>query len=165
MKTNKVLLAFAIVYVIITISFLHNIQKDQSASLGYVFIFPIFWIIGGMILGLLFWFKKVRLQTIANKLLLLFSTPLPLLTVFIIFSNLPSSRLTKSTDEYNKDGHRHREVKYDYAVGHTQRIEYYISRDTVTDDKPFPVKDVWLKDSVWTYYNKDGTIQKTEKYP
>jgi len=165
MKTNKVLLTFAIVYTIITISFINNIQQDQSASLGYVFIFPVFWIIAGIILGLLFWFKKIRLQTLADRFFLLFSTPLPLLLVFLVFSNLPSSRLITSSYEYNKDGHRHREVKYDYSVGQTQRIEYYISKDIVTESRPFPENDNWLKDSVWTYYNKNGKIQKTEKYP
>jgi hypothetical protein len=164
MKTSKTLIAFCIVYNIITLYFISDIQRDQSASLGYVFIFPVFWIIAGIILGVLFWIKKARLNTLWDKLLLFFSTPFALLIPFLIISNLPSSRLITSSSEYNKNGHRHREIHYDYSVGQTQRIEYYISKDVVTDSKPFPESDIWLKDSIWTYYNKDGTIEKTENY-
>lgn len=164
MKTSKTLIAFCIVYNIITFYFISNIQQDQSASLGYVVIFPVFWIISGIILGVLFWLKKASLKTFWDKLLLFLSTPFALLIPFLIISNLPSSRLITSSSEYNKNGHRHREIHYDYSVGQAQRIEYYISKDIVTDSIPFPETDIWLKDSIWTYYNKDGTIQKTENY-
>jgi len=164
MKTSKTLIAFCIVYTILTIYFISDIQRDQSASLGYVFIFPVFWIIAGIILGLLFWLKKIRLTTIWDKILLFFSTPLVLLIPFVIVGHFSSQYITSSS-EYNKNGHRYREVYYDYSVGgQRQRIEYYKSQDAVTDSEPFPKNDIWLKDSIWTYYNKDGTIQKTEDY-
>ncbi len=165
MKTNKALLFFFIVYSLITIYFIYDIQRDQSASLGYVFIFPVFWILAGIALGLLFWIKKIKLKSATDVFLLIFSTPIPLLLIFFIHSSLPSSSLITSSFEYNKKGHRHREVRYDYSSGgQTQRTEYYVSKDFVTDSEYFPKNDVWLKDSIWTYYNKDGTIEKTEDY-
>ena len=164
MKTSKTLILFCIAYNIITLYFISDIQRDQSASLGYVFIFPVFWIIAGIILGLLFWFKRIRLSTIWDKILLFFSTPLALLIPFFIIGYFSSQYITSSS-EYNKNGHRYREIHHDYSVGgQTQRIEYYISQDTVTDSEPFPQSDIWLKDSIWTYYNKDGTVRKTEDY-
>jgi hypothetical protein len=33
----------------------------------------------------------------------------------------------------------------------------------VTEENPFPENDIWLKDSIWTYYNKDGTIEREEQ--
>ena len=68
------------------------------------------------------------------------------------------------TREYNKDGHRYKEFQYEYWIGKNKRIEYYKSQDKVTDENPFPVTDIWLKDSIWTYYKKDGQIEKTEDY-
>ncbi len=140
MKTSKTLIAFCIVYNIITFYFISNIQQDQSSSLGYVIIFPLFWIIAGIILGVLFWLKKASLITLWDKLLLFFSTPFPLLISFLIISNLPSPRLITSSSEYNKNGHRHREIHYDYPVGQTQRIEYYISY--IRAEKSFSAKVV-----------------------
>jgi hypothetical protein len=75
-----------------------------------------------------------------------------------------SLSLTKATDEFNKNGHRHRIVHYSYSTGKLQRIECYVSKDSVSDSMPFPKTDTWLKDSVWTYYNWNGTVEKTEKY-
>lgn len=37
-----ILLAFAFFYNLITSFFVHNINQDESNSLGYLFIFPIF---------------------------------------------------------------------------------------------------------------------------
>ena len=162
MKTSRALIVFFLLYNGITLYFISDINRDQSASLGYVFIFLVFWIIGAIVLGLLFLFKKATLKTLWDKLLLFFSTPIPLLLAFFIFSRLTSAGLITSSSEYNKNGHRYREVHYDYSIGQPQRIEFYVSQDTVTEIEPFPTSDVWLKDSIWTYYNKDGTIKKTE---
>jgi len=164
MRTSRTLIIFFILYNIITLAFISNIQQDQSASLGYVFIFPVFWIIAGIVLSLLFRSKRATLKTFWDKFLLFFSTPIPLLLVLFIFYQFTSAGLTTSSSEYNKNGHRYREIHYDYSIGQPQRIEFYVSQDTVTESQPFPQSDIWLKDSVWTYYNRDGTIKKTENY-
>ncbi|WP_152270714.1 hypothetical protein [Agriterribacter humi] len=163
MKTSRTLIGFFLLYNGITLYFISDINRDQSSSLGYVFIFPVFWIIAAIALGLLFWFKKATLKTLWDKLLLFFSTPIPLLLVFV-FSRLTLAGLITSSSEYNKNGHRYRKIRYEYSIGQPQRIEFYVSQDTVTETEPFPTSDVWLKDSIWTYYNRDGTIKKTENY-
>jgi hypothetical protein len=128
-----------------------------------LFIFPAFWIVGGLILGLLFWLTKIKIKTTLDKIALAFSTPMPMLVFFFIWSVLPYSQSPASTYEYNSNGHRHRQVKYQYSNGQTERIEFYVSQDSVTDENPFPENDIWLKDSIWTFYNKDGTIEHEER--
>jgi hypothetical protein len=163
-KSNKILIIFAIIYTAITIYFVADIKRDQSASLEYLFLFPAFWLIGGLILGLLFWLTKIKIQTTLDRITLAFSTPGPMLAFFFIWSMLPSSQSPTSTFEYNDNGHRHRQVKYQYSNGQTEKVEYYISQDRVTEENPFPENDIWLKDSIWTFYNKEGTIEREEKY-
>jgi len=164
MKVNKTLIIFCVTYNLITLNYVWNVQHDPSDSLGYIYIFPIFWLMAGIALIVLFRLKKAALQTRWDKWLLFFSTPLPLLMSFFIVAYWPANRLLTSTYEYNKDGHRHREIRYDYSIGHRQRVEYYISRDTVTDSTPFPPTEAWLKDSEWLYYKKDGSVEKKEDY-
>ena len=45
--------------------------------------------------------------------------------------------------------------------------EEYTGKSKKEEDFHTKVYDnnlIWLKDSVWTYYNEDGSIQKREKY-
>lgn len=77
-ESDKILLIYAIVYSVITLFFITEIKRDQSASLGYVFIFPIFWIIAGILLILLFRWTNIKIQTITDKISLLLSTPMPI---------------------------------------------------------------------------------------
>lgn len=159
-KSTKTLVTFAITYTAITIYFVADIKRDESASLGYLFLFPTFWLIGGLMLGLLFWFTKIKVSKTLHKIALIFSTPGPTLVFFFIWSMLPYSQSPASTYEFNINGYRHRQVKYQYDNGQLKKVEYYMSQDSVTEENPFPEKDIWLKDSIWTYYNKDGTIER-----
>lgn len=163
-KSNKTLVIFAILYTAITIYFVVDIKRDESASIGYLFLFPAFWLVGGLILGLLFWLTKIKLTTPLDKVTLAFSTPGPMIVFFFIWSMLPYSQSPASTYEFNSNEHRHRQVKFQYDNGHTKTIEYYISQDSVTEENPFPENDIWLKDSTWTFYNKDGTIEREERH-
>lgn len=138
--------------------------RDQSASLGYVLIFPIFWILTGIILGVLFWLKKIKVNSWVDRIVITCATPIPVF-ILLSFQSLLSGGLITSSYEYNKNGYRHREVKYEYSSGgQIQRVEFYISKDEVTEANPFPISDVWLKDSIWTFYKRDGTIEKQEEY-
>lgn len=161
-RSNKTLTVFAIIYTTITVYFLVDIKRDESASLGYFFLFPVFWLIGGLVLGLLFWLIKIKINTTIDKISFAFSTPGPMIIFFIIWSFLPNSQSRASTYEFNRHGYRYRQVKYEYGDGMTERVEYYISQDTITEENPFPENNIWLKDSIWTYYNKDGTIEREE---
>ena len=84
--------------------------------------------------------------------------------MFFIFILSASSKLITSSYEYNKGGHRKREVQYQYQSRQTQRTEFYTSKDTVNESNTFPKNDFWIKDSTWTYYKEDGTIDKIEDY-
>ena len=163
-KSNKILLIYSIAYSAIILYFISEMLRDQSASLGYAFLFPIFWATADLLLGLLFWLTKIKIQTLKDKIAIAFSTPIPLFVFAFIWSLLPGSESPGMTREYNKDGHRYREVQYEYSNGRNKRIEYYKSQDKVTDENPFPEKEIWLKDSIWTYYRKDGQIEKTEDF-
>lgn len=164
MKISKTLLIYFIAYNFITIYFISEIYRDQSSSLGYALMFPIFWLIAGIVLGILFWRKKIIIGSWLDKILVFCSTPILVLTV-IASKFLLSDNLITSSYEFNKNGHRHREIKYQYSSGgQTQRIEYYISKDEVSETNPFPSSDIWLKDSIWIFYNRDGSVDKKEDY-
>ena len=153
------MILYFVVYTLITLYFISDIRRDQSASLGYLFIFPTFWIIAALALVVLLWLKKVAISTLWDKLLVGLSTPIPLLLGFFIFSRLTSAGLLISSAEYNKDGRSYREMRSDYAPGKPQRVEYYVSSDTISELEPVPTSDIWLKDCIWIIYNKDGTVK------
>lgn len=154
MKVNPIFILFAVIYNIITAILVLNMLKDQSASLGYMLIFfPVFWIISAIILFLLNRKKIIDFQGITNKILFIFSTPFALLLSYFIYVQLSDAKYIMSTYEYDKVNYRHREVTYDYKVaGQTQRKEFFI------------FDAGWKKDSIWKYYNKDGSIKKVEDY-
>ena len=164
MKISKTLLFYFIAYNLVTIYFISEMYRDQSASLGYVLLFPIFWGIAGVILGILLWRKKIKISSWVDKILIACSTPIPVF-ILLAFQSTLSGGLITSSYEFNKNGHRHREVKYQYSSGgQTRRLEYYVSKDDVTDTNPFPTSDIWLKDSIWIFFKRDGTVEKKEDY-
>lgn len=154
MKLNPILILFAFIYNIITGIFIYNIFQDQSSSLGYVILFfPVFWVISAIILFLLYWKKVIDFKGIINKILLFFSTPFALILFQFFYTQLTDAKYIIGSYEYDKGNNRYREITYDYEVGgQTQRKEFYI------------LENGWKKDSVWTYYNKDGSIKKIEDY-
>jgi hypothetical protein len=157
------LIVFAITYNIITLFFIVNMLRDQSASLELAYMLLAFWIIGAVALILLFWLKKATVTTIWDGFLVFLSSPIPAFLFFLLLRQM-SPDVPNSTTEYNKNGYRHREVHYNYPSGKPQRVEYYISQDSISTSGSFPPNDVWVKDSTWIYYNKDGSIKKTIKH-
>jgi hypothetical protein len=153
---------FAITYTATTLFFFGNIYSDQSSSIGYLYFFPFFWIIGAIILGGLFYWRKIKLETKWDWVTLTLATPIP--TMLFLFIGSTMRENVSSIYEFNKDGHRHKIVTYSYKNGKDKRIEIYKSEGIVTPEHQFIPDDNWLKDSIWVYYNKDGTIEKTENY-
>lgn len=153
---------FAIIYTTMTLVFILNIYSDQSASLGYALIFPWLWTFGAILLGGLLYWNKIKVKSKSDWVTLIFATPLP--TLLFMFIGFSISESPSSTYEYNKGGHRRRIVTYDYKNGKRKRKEFYKSKETVTDENPFPTSDTWVKDSVWVYYDAGGEIEKTEDY-
>lgn len=154
--------AFAIIYTMITLFLFGGIYSEQSASLGYVFMLVGFWIIGIIVLGGLIYWKKIKVKSKWDWLILIFATPIP--AFLLMFIGLPKREIPASSYEYNMGRHRHRVMRYDYKSGKIKRMEFFKSVDSVTDDKPFPANDTWLKDSIWIYYDNNGQIERTEDY-
>jgi hypothetical protein len=152
-QNTPFLLIFAFFYTAITLFFINDLNNNQSASLGYLFIFPIFWIIAGIILIFSIKYNKIKIKGALDILILSFSTPIPLF-IFLFFSHLssPSSHIN-STSEYDKNGKRFKEIEYVYSNLKIERKEIYTSRGYG-----------WNKDSIWVYYDKDGKVLKKENY-
>src|SRR5688572_29510563 len=84
MKTSLLLIAFTIIYNWITLSCINSIRQDQSSSLGYGIMIIIFWIAAGITLAVLMGSKKIEVKTFLDKILVVCSTPIPLLLVISI---------------------------------------------------------------------------------
>ena len=154
MKVNPILILYSVIYNIITGILVLNMLNNQSASLGYVLIFfPTFWLISAIILFLLFRKKVIDFKGIVNKILFFFATPFALLLSYYIYVQLSDAKYIMNTYEYDKGNYRHREITYEYEVaGQTQRKEFYI------------FDAGWKKDSIWKYYNRDGSVKKIEDF-
>src|SRR4051812_33062332 len=123
MTISKTLVFYFIVYNFVTLYFISEMYRDQSASLGYVLMFPIFWIIAGIILIVLFRFKKIKITSWLDRILVTCSTSVPVF-IFLALQSILSGGLITSSNEFNKNGHRHREITYQYSSGgRTQRVE------------------------------------------
>ena len=146
------LIGFAVGYNLVNIYFWNEIKEDQSASLGYGFIVLGFWLFSGVLLGLLIWLAKVKLNGL-NLFSLLFCTPIPAL-VFLAIQQ--QGEQVVSTREYNSEDHRRREIKY------TNRIEYFTSVDLVNEQNPFPATENYQLDSV-SFIDDAGEVVRTEK--
>ncbi|WP_210488461.1 hypothetical protein [Rufibacter aurantiacus] len=155
---DRRILIFSILYTIITIFFFINISKDQSNSLTYVYIFPIFWVLGGITLGLLLWLGRVKMKG-WNTVGFLFSTPLPTFVLITIVKTMNPS--PEYTQEHNKNGHRIKEVKYSGGILKPERKEYWTSVDSVTEKNPYPLSEEYRLDSI-IYYDKSGQVSKKE---
>ncbi len=148
-----ILLVFAFFYNAITLLFIYNINVNQSSSLGYIFIFPIFWIIAGISIFVYIRADKIKINNFLEIIVLGLSTPIPLFVVLFIWHFLSPSSNVNSTYEYEKNGFQHKEIEYAYSNLKTERKEYYISTGYG-----------WEKDSIWEFYSKDGKVIKTENY-
>ena len=155
---NKKLLIFSILYTIITVFFFIDISRDQSNSLAYVYIFPAFWLIGGIILGLLLRSGKVKVEG-WNTIGFLFSTPLPTFVLFTLTKAINPS--PEYTQERNKNGHRIKEIKYAGGILKPERKEYWTSLDSITETNPYPLTEEYHLDSI-IYYDKSGQVSKKE---
>ena len=163
-KHRQILIVFSIVFYIVTFFIIAKMLQDQSASLGFVLIvFPAFWIIAIILLvALLIVYRKTK-KTILDWVLILLCTPIPTILISFILSVNPFKEKVASTYEFNRNFHRHREVRINNQQG-IKRIEYYVSQDSVNDSIHFPKTDKWLKDSIWIYIDSKGDTFKKVTY-
>ncbi len=148
-----ILLAFAFFYNLITSFFVHNINQDESNSLGYLFIFPIFWIVAGISIVIYIRTDKIKITNYLEKIVLGFSTPLPFFIFLIIWQSISPASHINSTSEYERSGLKYKQIEYTYSNLKPERTEYYISSGYG-----------WVKDSIWEFYSKDGKNLKRENY-
>jgi len=163
MKWNNKLTLIAVGYILINILFAwHASTMTGGSSLIYVLIYPPFWIITLIFVGVLTyrkrkeWFKKeIIFSTIS---MLLFCTPIPLLA----FTELTKPEMTRAGSGYNpKNGKTHKTETWIYKPGVIAIKKYWIldSEDwTGADESGFK------KDSTWVYFDKDGDTLKIERY-
>jgi hypothetical protein len=124
-------------------------KSDQSASLGYMFILFIGWIVLLIATGIITYKNKIKLKY-WNLLLFIFSTPIP----FILFILITSEEPIIGTQEYNKNNHRIKEITY------KNRKEYSTSIDSTSEEYPVPLNENYHLDSI-IYYSESGNIIKT----
>lgn len=148
-----ILIVFAFFYNAITLFFIYNIYQDESNSLGYLFIFPIFWIIAGISIVIYIRTDKIKISNYLEKIVLGFSTPLPFFIFLIIWHSISPASHINSTWEHERNGLKYKKVEYTYSNLKPERTEYYISSGYG-----------WVKDSIWEFYSKDGKILKRENY-
>jgi len=163
-KQNKILIFYIIVFYIITVVIITNILTDQSNSLFYIFyVFPIFWGISlFLLISIILYNKKNKKKY--NKYLIVLSTPIPTILIAFLISINPYREVVESTHEIIDNKYLKKVVRIRYSDYKLKRIEYYISKDTISSNDLFPETNEWLKDSVWVYYNRSGEIEKMVRY-
>jgi len=85
-KTTAVMLIYTMLYYIITFYFITDIIDNNRKIFEYFTIIPLFWLISGLILLLLFWKLKLKLRFLSHKILIFIASPLPLLIAFFIIA-------------------------------------------------------------------------------
>lgn len=163
MKVNITATLIAVIYNIINFLFwLHISAMPNATSMVYVFIYPCFWIITLIIVGVLayrnkrVWFTKAyKASTI---IALFFCTPFP----FIWFKAIaaPSTYLV-STGFSTKDGHTIKSEEWVYNTGGLNVIKYWKADEANCNDcdsshfKPY---------GVWVYLGKKKDTLRIETY-
>ena len=163
MKWNKTLTYFAIGFLLINFLFSENMETlNGGKAMIYIFIYPLFWILTLIIVGVLTyknrkkWLnKEMKISTI---ILLICCSPISIL----IFSTLTKPEIQLSGTGYNpKNGITIKTETWNYNSGQTAIRKFWkINSENWTGYS----ENEYLKDSIWTYYTKEGEILKTEKY-
>lgn len=163
MKWNRKLTWIATGFILVNILFAwHASTMTGGTSLIYAIIFPVFWGLTLIAVGILTfknrktWFEKsMSLSTIVS---LIFCTPLPLLA----FTELTKPEMTRSgTDYWPKDGKTLKTETWIYKPGQIAAKKYWTLETENWTDKS---EDEFKRDSIWVYFDKNGDTLKTEHY-
>ena len=83
---NKPLLIFAAIYFGLNISYMHyTISNPVSHSFGFIFYYPALWLIGAVVLFILYKKNIINFKANVNKILLLFATPVASFIYYILY--------------------------------------------------------------------------------
>lgn len=156
-KNSKDILTFAlfgIIYYVIHILFVCNMNNDTSTSLEYVIIyFPLFWIMSGICLILLIKLMKISINTWKRKFIVFLLTPFPFIFCIWMYS-LTLSPPPETEYIYCNGEQKYQKITYRYKNGNIEKEELYKKSGYFN----------WDRDSIWIYYNKKGEIIKKEIY-
>jgi hypothetical protein len=163
MKWNKTLTYFAIGFLLINLLFSENMETlNGGKAMIYIFIYPLFWILTLIIVGVLTyknrkkWLNKE--MKISTTILLICCSPLSIM----IFSALTQPEIQLSGTGYNpKNGITIKTETWNYNSGQTAVRKFWKLN---SENWSGYSENEYLKDSIWTYYTKEGEILKTEKY-
>lgn len=151
MKLNPIPALIALIYTVINIlSYKHAISLNGGGSMGYVLIFPIFWIATALLIIALsirnrkLWFRKEFLFSTSISLLL--CTPFPLLLVGN-FTGPDSYVESSGSNQIN--GNSLTFEQWSYYNGKTSALKYWKNGQ---------------KDSTWISFNKEGDTVLSETY-
>jgi hypothetical protein len=149
MKINKTLSLIAVVYLLINLLFyLHASSLTGGADMGYIFIFPAFWIITLITVFILsiknrkIWFRKQML--LSSLVAIFFCTPISI-SSFVMIVQSPIYLVSSG---YNGDN---------------KTLEEWLYRSS----QKIAITKYWRhnkKDSTWVYFNNHGDTIKTEFY-
>ncbi len=149
---SKRLLIFSIIYSFVTYYFIYRSQNVAHGGEVVVFVLPTLWMIGFILLFILYRHDKQIKKTILNRILFLFCTPIPSLLFFLgyyVWFTKFESQKTEVT--YKKNGYTVKETNYPYQ----DRTEYRSNNDSKTGE--------FLLDSV-KYFDKAERKYKTDRY-
>ncbi|MFV8364048.1 hypothetical protein ACNQGO_11750 [Flavobacterium sp. ZT3P35] len=145
---SKKLLLFSIIFTFVNSYFVYLSQKVvHGGEVIFVFLLVI-WILGIVLLYILYLFDKKIIVGKLNKVIFFFCTPIPVL--FFFFASYICAT-QKIENIYVQNGHIIKETKFIFQ----KRIEYRSDNDSKTGEL--------LIDSV-TYYDKETERLKTDTY-
>ncbi len=169
-KTSGVgLMIFALIYNTFTLAFIGGLMQTGGGAMLPSVLLPVFWALGILVLIMTIVFAKIKIKNVSDWVFLFFSTPLPLFAFLGVYAHSENQDEKISPRHlYYAANHYYKEDTYRYPDQKIKRLEFYVTQDIVSEEdfhtKVYDNNLIWLKDSVWTYYNEDGSIQKREKY-
>lgn len=163
MKINTTATSVAVVYNIINFLFwLHISTMPNATSMVYMFIYPCFWVITLIIMGIMgfrnkaIWFSKT--YKVSTIIALFFCTPFPFIWVKAI--EAPSTYCV-STGFSTQDGHTIKSEEWVYRTGGLNVIKYWKADESNCNDCD---STHFKKDSTWIYLGKKKDTIKIEVY-
>ena len=163
MKFNTTAILIAIIYNVINFLFWLRISTMPNAtSMVYIFIYPCFWIITLIIVGIMgfrnkaIWFSKS--YKVSTLVALFFCTPFPFMWFKAIAA--PSTYLA-STGFSTRDGHTIKSEEWVYNTGGLSVIKYWKADEPNCNDCD---SSRFKPDGVWVYLGKKKDTLRIDTY-
>lgn len=163
MKIKRPLILFIIFFYLINLIFvLHAMSLTGGTSLGYVFIFPAFWIIYLLIVLITSLIKRKVWLSSPYRLGTIFSIILcsPVL-LFVLFALFQGKDYRVGSGYIPRNGKTYRIEIFVFRKNHqTSAIKIWSAKG----NEVFIPDELYKKDSIWVYFNQEGDTIKKEIY-